>query len=356
MPINANNSLISTARFLREQDEQTALNHFLAVGRQSPEIENQVYRRLWEVMDRPNTHADFGRAAFWNRDHQSAPLSKKTQAIEDILNTLSERPARTEPNIPEGAKKVDLDAFHDCGFDPRFDPKGDYQLPQAKFSFSAWASEWIAYIEFTLRAHFSLDPAERALRQMILSTARTESQFSKYTQSAFVRESGFGSDISNTFTSEHEFFNQTSDLFKTALPPAHTASRLFPSELLKASHSLAKPQAYYWDKSHLRPGNQNGDLSRCAHVGLWRLREEMYIGHGGRLDQFEYRFVPHYIFNHATNARSEELKTAMRSYRTTLSSLVVDQKCARSFAVCKEKLLPSLATFNTAWQNYVDSH
>ena len=70
------NSLIATARSLREGNEAAALNHFHSLH--NTQVEHSVYTRLYEVMDRPPI-VEFGRYAFLNQYNHTAPLSKKTK-------------------------------------------------------------------------------------------------------------------------------------------------------------------------------------------------------------------------------------------------------------------------------------
>lgn len=44
-------------------------------------LEQKIHHALWELMDKPMHHPDFGRAAFHERDGQSAPLPKKIKVI-----------------------------------------------------------------------------------------------------------------------------------------------------------------------------------------------------------------------------------------------------------------------------------
>ncbi len=359
------NALILTARSLREGDELSALNHFRTVCTQNPEIANRVYGRLWEVMERPD-RIDFGKAAFWNADGQTAPFPKKTKAIEDILKTLLDQSRIApppSPPLPPGAKP--LNGFHfffDCGFDPRFSTDGNYLLPVESISWE-WLckqiGQWAAYLEFTCRAYCSFDPEERKLRQMILSCAKIEKAWGDQTKHTFTEEY---EGIYSVFALEHAFLNRTSQFYQMLHPASPPSTRLYPSEALQAIHSINKPQASYWRKELAAPGLENGDLSRCGIWGLWRLSKGRYDVYNQRekrhirLDQHELRYVPHYIFIHAIEEPSCALKTAIREYRQELSSLITDQKCARSFASCKEKLLSKMHALHTAWDGYVNSH
>ncbi|MBS0604586.1 MAG: hypothetical protein JSS60_06060 [Verrucomicrobia bacterium] len=359
------NSLIATAVSLREGDERSALHNFRRVCAQSPDVANLVYGRLWEVMHRPTFHTDFGRAAFWNQDGLTAPLAKKTRAIEEVLKSLiqeSRVPLQAAP-LPPGAKEVNIPSFFDCGFDPRFSTEGDYLLPPQESS-SGWLSEtiqeWTAYIEFLLRAYFSSDPEERAVRQMILSCSKAERAWGTQTSHTFTEDY---EGIHTVFALEHDFLNQASEFYKKTHPGSCAATdRLYPSELLRGLHHIYKPQADYWSAQAATPDWENGDLSRCGSWGLWRLREEMYTVYNERerrmssLDRQEFRYVPHYLFIHATAQPASELKTALRQYRAELAAMIIDQKCARSFAACKEKLMPKMQAFHSAWESFAKSH
>ncbi len=309
------NSLISSARSLREGDELSALNHFRTVCTQNPEIAGRVYGRLWEVMERPD-RIDFGKAAFWNTEGLTAPVPKKTEAIEDILKTLLEQSRIAPPPslpLPPGAKP--LNGFHfffDCGFDPRFSTDGDYLLPVESKSWE-WLrkqiGQWAAYLEFICRAYCSFDPEERKLRQMILTCAKIEKAWGDQTKSTFTEEYDGPYPV---FALEHAFLNKASEFYQMLHPGSPSAPRLYPSETLQAIHSINKPQASYWRKERAVPGFENGDLSRCSIWGLWRLNEGLYSVYNQQekrtirfaIDPHEFRYVPHYIFIHAIEEQS----------------------------------------------------
>lgn len=357
------NSLISTAQAFREGDEAVALRYFHSASAQDPQVANQIYRQLWEVMHCPNI-VDFGRHALWNQNGQTAPLSKKTQAVEDVLKMLIEQAGTpNSPSLPAGVKPVIMPAFFDCGLDPRFSFDGNYLLPSLKNGFSLNSfrrtiSEWIAYLEFFLRAHLSLNPEERALRQMILAVSKVENAWTKSTQFTFTEQYEA---IQSVFVEQREFLEKASGLYQMLHLNPNAPARLYPCELLVPLHHINKPQSESDKKNATVPGKENGDLSRCARWGYWRLRKEMYdVYNPSRrrelLDLHDLHYVPHYIFTNATGKPADNLKAALREYRAELASIVIDQKCARSFQACKEKLLPKLEAFHIAWNRHTDSH
>ena len=358
MPISieARNILVDTANCLRNQDESAARAHF---SRLEPQAQHAVYHRLWEVMGQPQTHSDFGRAAFWNQDAQTAPLLQKLRAVEQGLVTPpnEERPRRQAMPIPSGASPVLLKCFNDCGFDPRFDFSGDYMNPPPE-SLTCWETlvSWITYIEFTLRSYFSFDPEERAFRQMLLASAKAELAWAKQTESTFIDSYDTRTHV---WIREYDFLESASEFYKQLHPEQE--GRLYPHELLVPIHMINHPQDgdWRWGKDRAEPNWENGDLSRCGSWGYWRLREEMYV-YANRnrplIDPVEYHYVPHYLFIRATAAPSDALKTALREYRAALSSITTDAKCARSFETCKQQLLPKIEAFHTAWTNYIQSH
>ena len=360
MPISleAKHILVETANCLRNQDESAARAHF---SRLEPQAQHAVYRRLWEMMGSPQTHSDFGRAAFWNQDAQTAPLSQKLRAVEAGLVTPpnEERSPRQARPIPSGASKVLVNAFIDCGFDPRFDFSGDYMNPPPE-SPTLWKTlvRWITYIEFTLRSYFSFDPEERAFRQMLLSSAKAELNWAKQTESTFIDKYD---NANHVRIREYDFLESASEFYKQ-LHPEHEG-RLYPDELLVPIHYTNHPQASYWHKDCAEPNWENGDLSRAGSWGYWRLSGDMYGYHSpssnprqSAIDLIDYRYVPHYLFFRAMTAPSDALKTALREYRSTISSITTDAKCARSFETCKQQLLPKIEAFHAAWTNYSRSH
>ena len=96
---------------------------------------------------------------------------------------------------------------------------------------------------------------------------------------------------------------------------------------------------------------ENGDLAR-AGVGFARLNRE----HFTISDVFEYDYVPHYLFIHATRESAGKLKLAFRELRQQIAQTTTDLKCAVSFAACQAKLTPALLGFNKAWDEYFKSH
>ena len=305
------NSLIATARSLREGNEAAALTHFRSL--QNTEVENRIYGRLWEVMDYPNTF-DFGRYALWNQHGQTAPLPKKTQAIEDVLKTLIEQAGFLRPAplpLPPGAKEVSMPAFFDCGVDPRFSKDGNYLLPAEKLAVKSILSKWVARIEFFLRAYLSTDPEERRLRQMILSLAKAKEHLVKCTEYAFTNNI---MEIPSVYVMQREFLEKASTMHKIAHPDPNAQPRLYPSEVITPVHPTNKPQNKLWAKNYARPNWQNEDLARSGSWGYWRLCEGMYESFNlssnrtTYLDTFDLRYVPHYIFINATEKSSAEVK------------------------------------------------
>jgi hypothetical protein len=347
LSIEAKNSLFHTARCLRDQDERTALDHF---SRLEPSCQNAVYHRLWEVMGRPQTHPDFGRAAFWGQDGQTAPLLRKVYAVEHVLSVRADTPipvSRDIQQIPSGAIPIIKDNNAcgswglgcDHGLDPRCSFDGTYINPPQQLSLWETLLSYIAYLEFVLSSYLSFDPEERSFRQMILTCAKAELGWAKVTE--------LGLEFMGT--REHDFLESASDLYKHLHP--QTSQRLYPNELLIAIHLIDNLAIPNWE--------------RADDWGLWRLQQKMYLplidrrtntSRGAPLDPIENRHVPPYLFFHAIRAPSQALKTALREYRAELASITTDAKCARSFQACKERLLPKLEAFHAAWNNYINSH
>jgi hypothetical protein len=365
LTVGLKNSLIATARAFREGDEAAAWGHFTAASAQNPHIANQIYGRLWEVMQSPNI-VDFGQHAFWNQQGQTAPLSKKTQAVEDVLKQWIQQAGMTLPPaapLPAGAIPVLMPAFFDCGLDPRFSFDGDYLLPTGQqFNWNTFCQtirQWIAYLEFSLRAYLSPNAEERNLRQMILSLAKAEHQWTKATQFTFTKSYELPQHV---FTSQREFLDQASALYQAVHPTANAPKRQYPNQLLVPIHNINKPQDESDHRSVALPGWENGDLSRCAREGYWRLRKEMYRVYNEtsrqsvELDQHNLRYVPHYIFIQATEQPAQQLKIALRDYRSELSSIINDPQSARSLQSCKQRLFTKLEAFHSAWNQYVSSH
>lgn len=362
IPLELKSFFINTARSLREGHEDRALQQFNEFAAQNFLVAHRIHGRLWQLMDQPES-IDIARHALWTQPGL-APTNKKIQAIEEVYNALLDEygyVAPPPPSIPENVKRVEMPAFFDCGFDPRFSEDGEYLLPTAKKGRLVSFIEWVASIVFSLRAYLSLNPDERALRQMVLSLAKTEKAWTNCTEyhSTDIYHSH---EFDNVRIYEREFLTKASNCYKAFHPQPNAPWTLYPRELLDPIHKINKPQAEQQRAKHLaRPGWQNADLSRIGTSGFWRLGEGMYTIHtrSGRiehLDKHAFKYVPHYIFIHAIEESANRLKIAMRTYRSTIASMSTDIKCTKSFAAFKEKLLRQSEDFNNAWNAYVNSH
>lgn len=217
LPPDVKGLLIDTARCFRAGDEHQALQHFHSVSEQNTPLATLIYGRLWQLMDKPST-IEVGKYAFWNESGYTATLRKKTQAIEDVLKLLIEKSLQNPPPapvIPPDAKPVIMPAFVDCGFDPRFAFSGDYASPVEQKGIWTILVEWLAYIEFSVRAYLSFNSEERAVRQMLLSLAKAENVWAKYTDYTFT-ENFAG--ISSVSLLEREFLETATNYYKLSIP------------------------------------------------------------------------------------------------------------------------------------------
>ncbi len=324
LSIEAKSALIETARCLWNRDISAAFVH---LNRLSPQLKSDVCGRL----------------------EKATSLMEKIQAVEDVL--CKHFPIHTPPSspkdVPLGAKPIEIKAWYDCGFDPRFSFEGDFLLPSQDRSWTELSWHWAAYLEFQSRSYCSMDPNERKLRQLLLACAKAELAWSKTTLKTFTV------DFDHTNFSvmrERDFLDSVSNLFHFFHP--ETTGRLYPDEALTPIHSINCPQGRSFDKRRARPKWENFDLRRTVSAGFWRLNSEMY----SQLDPIEYNYVPHYLFIHAVQTSSEKLKNAIREFRTEIAATIVDSQCARLFSILKERIIPKLDAFHAAWTDYINSH
>jgi hypothetical protein len=159
---------------------------------------------------------------------------------------------------------------------------------------------------------------------------------------------------------ENGFLENTGDIFQKLNHSPVLTPRPFPREVILPIHRMNKPQDPAWVIEKLKPGLENGDLARMGY-SFYRLKENAFtLEPSGKekfsLDLFEYDYVPHYLFIHATRQSAENLKLACRELRLQIAKTPVDFKCAFSFASCEANLRPVFERFNQAWQEYVHSH
>ncbi len=358
--------LTETAHALYERNETAAQQ---AIQQLSPALQSTIFFNLWKAAGSPSTEtrpdiapADFGRIAFFNREGRTAPLKQKIQAVEAVLTDIVQNALCNQEPVPEtplNGERVQLNCFYDCGFDPRFSEDGNVYLTQLQRPWSEFITtirEAVATILFALKAYLSCNSEERNLRQLILSCKQLEKRCSSYAYDAHVVASLDSRSISLFPTAEHALFEQLSALFKAIHPDEAHPTRLFPSELLRAIHTINKPQAVNWEADWAAPFPwENGDLNRSAKWGLYRLSSGMY-NYPRHIDQFEHGYVPHYIFIHAIKESSNELKSACRSLRDSLSKITTDMSAATSLGACKKRITPQIERLKACWDLYVQSN
>jgi hypothetical protein len=317
---------------------------------------NKIYRRLWEVMDKPNK-PNYGESSFWE---PTFPAQKKIEAVERVICEDAEPlPDPVKQVQPANSVEVKMPAFWDTGFDPRFDERGNFILESPKKSMAQLIVEIAAYCLFVFQAYCSPWSEVRQNRKAILAGASFENIWSSYYVRALVNN------IDDPCfhwipQAEHDFLEKTGDIFRKLTHSPVLTTRPFPREVIFPIHRMNKPQDSAWVIEKLKPGLENGDLARMG-FGFTRLNKNAFtLDPPGKekfsFDLLEYDYVPHYLFIHATQKSAENLKLACRELRLQLAQTPLDFKSAFSFPSCQVKLRPVFERFNQAWQEYVLSH
>jgi hypothetical protein len=350
LPITARNHLIDISAALHSK-KPDLVEELLSTA--PKEALNRVYERMRQKMDKPAIDKD-GETAFRNPSLQQ----KAIKAVEKvILKDVPEEPAAEKPAKPEDALEVKMTAFWDTGFDPRFDEGGNFLLAPEKRTMRKVIIEIVAYCLFVFKAYCSPWSEERQLRKAILLGASLEKVWSSYYVRALVND--FNDPCSNWIRlAEYDFLENTGDIFRKLNPSFPLQLRPFPREVITPIHRMNKPQDPRQGIEKMKPGLENEDLVR---IGFYRLSKDFYILNSSNkekssFDLFEYNYVPHYLFIHATRESANRLKLACRELRLQIAQTSTDFKCAFSFASCQEKLRPIFEEFNQAWQAYVNSH
>ncbi|HSW85957.1 MAG TPA: hypothetical protein VLG49_00495 [Rhabdochlamydiaceae bacterium] len=253
--------------------------------------------------------------------------------------------------------KVALDAFYDMGFDPRFSKDGNYFHPQDKHSLKQRIAEIFNYTLFTCKAYLSPSKEERHVRKLLLKCAKLETVWTKLGQQAFA----YGNDKTDPSLvqyTEHDFFERTSDLYKSLKKAQALPRRLFPSELLAPIHSINKPQSTSQTAEIIKnhPGRENGDLSRQVSNGFARLSKNFLDFHPLDDQTKNKYYVPHDQFIKATEPSVWMFKDTCRNWRENVAHTIVDKKCAKSFQECRAELKKDLNKFESAWNFFIRSH
>jgi len=311
-------------------------------------------------------------------DDEKTSLEKKVDTIITILTSLrvtdieSLRILKQEPCL--AGKPVQMNSFHDCGFDPRFSEDGTIYLRQSQLCSSHFLitiQKKAMAILFRVKAYFSFNQEDKALSKLILSCAKLEKQYSSCTYDAFVTfdDSSVNPNVSSRAMKvlpaiEHAFFEELSTLFKELNPGYFYEPRLFPSEILFSIHKMNKPQGEYTSTMKCaRPFYENKqgrrwyneDLDRGMRFGLFRLHEPQPSQ--TLEDNSKDAYLPHYLFIHETQQENQALKSACRSLRNTLSRIATEiSSGTTSLDLCKTEMRNEIKAFKICWDNYVESN
>lgn len=101
--------LVQACNLFYEGKPHEANKAFTRVCNNSKTAEHGVYQKLWEVMGKPQTHPDYGRAAFWNSDGIHVESMKKSEAVYQYilsLRTQGQVSSTKSEGISNKARKV----------------------------------------------------------------------------------------------------------------------------------------------------------------------------------------------------------------------------------------------------------
>ncbi len=352
LPI-ARNPIIEVSAALHAKDPELVVQTMNLIP---DHAKTKIYWRLWLLMKSPDIK-NYGENSFWS---SAFPAQRKIEAVERvILEDAEPIPAPEKPVRPANSVEVKMPAYWDTGFDPRFDEGGNFLLEPPKRSMAQVIVEVTAYCLFVIKAYCSPWKEERQTRKAILAGASFEKVWSSYYVRALVNN--IDDPCVNWIPlAEHDFLENTGDIFRKLNHSPVLTPRPFPREVIFPIHRMNKPQDPNQAVEKMQPDLENTDLARMG-FSFTRLNKDAFTleASGKRkfsFDPFEYDYVPHYLFIHATRQSAEKLKLACRELRLQLAQTPVDFKCAFSFALCQKKLRPVFERFNQAWQEYVQSH